>query len=213
MAKRTRPDILKEVCYLSTKGQKPVVSDQQKLNRVISYLRGTWSLPTIFAPTSLSPHLYVDASSTTHSDMKGHTGCVMMMSPHGGPLWAASVKQKLVSKSSTEAELIALDYTIAQLMAVKYLLLDLGYNVEPMVVFQDNKSTIKMTEKGYDVGSNTKHVLVRYFYIKERIDCGDIKIVYLPTTDMIADLLTKPLTGNLFLRLRKSMMNLIDEEV
>jgi len=208
LAKRTRADILKEVCYLSTKGQTPVISDQHKLDRVLSYLRGTWSLMTTFSPTSLIPHLYVDASSTTHVDMKGHTGCVMMMSPRGGPMWVASVKQKLVSKSTTEAELIALDYPISQLMAVKYLLNDLGYTCDPMIVYQDNKSTIKMTEKGYDCGSNTKHIMVRYFYIKERIENGDINVCYLPTEDMIADLLTKPLTGKLFLRLRNLMLNI-----
>jgi len=123
----------------------------------------------------------------------------------------ASVKQKLVSRSSTEAELIALDYPLSQLMAVKYLLINLGYTVKPMIIYQDNKSTIRMAEKGYDCGSHTKHILVRYFYIQERIAKGDVIVQYLPTENMIADILTKPLTGKLFVVMRNLILNISSE--
>jgi len=143
--------------------------------------------------------------------MYGQTGVVIMLGKHGGPVWAASVKQKIVGRSSTETELIALDYPLPQVMAISYILKELGYDVRPIVVYQDNQSTIKMTQKGYDASSHTKHILVRYFYIKERVDAGDVIIQYLPTEHMIADLLTKPLTGKLFKIMRQLILNLSEQ--
>jgi len=148
----------------------------------------------------------------THSaSWNGQTGVVIMLGKHGGPVWAASVKQKIVGRSSTETELIALDYPLPQVMAISYILKELGYDVRPIVVYQDNQSTIKMTQKGYDASSHTKHILVRYFYIKERVDAGDVIIQYLPTEHMIADLLTKPLTGKLFKIMRQLILNLSEQ--
>jgi hypothetical protein len=44
----------------------------------------------------------------------------------------------------------------------------------------------------------TKHIKVRYFWLRERAKKGELTIVYVPTEDMLADMLTKPMRGNLF---------------
>lgn len=54
---------------------------------------------------------------------------------------------------------------------------------------------------------NSKHIHVRYFFVKQHIDCDDLKIEHLPTDDMTADLLTKPLVGHEFYKLRAQLMN------
>ena len=53
----------------------------------------------------------------------------------------------------------------------------------------------------------TKHVNIRYFWIKDRIDSGEIKVIYQPTNDMVADILTKPLQGQQFIDLRNKLLN------
>jgi hypothetical protein len=51
-------------------------------------------------------------------------------------------------------------------------------------------------------------VAIRYFFIKDRMDVGEVEIEYLPTEDMRADILTKPLQGDLFRLMRQRLMGL-----
>jgi hypothetical protein len=53
----------------------------------------------------------------------------------------------------------------------------------------------------------TRHINVRYYWVKDRIDSGDIQIVYLPTEDMVADIFTKPVQGQKFFNLRAMLLN------
>ena len=73
-------------------------------------------------------------------------------------------------------------------------------------------STIRMAENGSSASRRTRHINVRYFFIKERIDSGEIRVSYLPTEEMIADLLTKPIQGKLFAKLRDRLLgHIIDD--
>ena len=74
-------------------------------------------------------------------------------------------------------------------------------------LYQDNTSTILLANKGLSSSGKTRHVGVRYFFIKDRIDAGEVVVSHLSTTDMITDILTKPLQGNLFLVLREQLLN------
>ena len=64
-----------------------------------------------------------------------------------------------------------------------------------------------MIKNGMSKSDRTRHMNVRYFWTKERVDSGDIEIVYTPTDDMIADILTKPLQGDKFRILRQFLLN------
>ena len=72
-----------------------------------------------------------------------------------------------------------------------------GYTCEN-VVGQDNQSTIQMISTTTKENLRTKHIKVRYFWLRERVVNGELTIVYVPTKDMLADMLTKPMRGNLF---------------
>ena len=71
-----------------------------------------------------------------------------------------------------------------------------------------SKSTIILAERGKNHSPRTKHIAVRYFFIKDRIEHGDIALKYLPTAKMIADMLTKPLKGEHFRTLRAALMGM-----
>ncbi len=76
---------------------------------------------------------------------------------------------------------------------------------------QDNKSAICMVEKGKSTSpSRTRHVAIRYFFVKDRMENGEVEIAHLPTELMVADFFTKPLQGELFRRLRAEVLNLSD---
>ena len=206
LGKATRPDILLPVTYLAAQSSAPTKSDQHKLNRVMQFIKYTKSQKLRYDCQELKLYAHIDASHNVHKGSFGHAGCVVMMGKNGGNIYSNSSKIKLVSHSSTETELYALDKPIMNIMAMIYFMEELGYPTKPVIIFQDNKSTINMAKKGYDTGSNTKHVNLRYFYITERLKEGDIKIEYLPTEDMVADILTKPLMGKLFRDLRNLLL-------
>jgi hypothetical protein len=148
---------------------------------------------------------YIDASYATHQDFKGQTGSFITVG--GGAAYAKSSKQKLVTKSSTEAELVGASDGLTQVIWTRNFLESQGYKQGATTVYQDNKSTIFLEEKGKSKSQRTRHVSIRYFFIKDRVDLGEIKIQYLPTEDMVADYFTKPLQGELFLKFRNAIMN------
>ena len=127
-----------------------------------------------------------------------------------GAIHARSAKQKLVSKSSTESELVALSDEASPVLWMRNFLLYQGYQPQPAKIFQDNKSTITMAEKGRSTSDKTRHINIRYFFVKHYMDSNELKIEYLPTEEMVADVLTKPLQGDLFKRMRNKLLNVDD---
>jgi hypothetical protein len=64
-----------------------------------------------------------------------------------------------------------------------------------------------MIEKGKDTTSRAKHINVCYYFIKEKVDSGEVELVYKPTKQTITDVMTKPLQGEQFVKLRKQLLN------
>jgi uncharacterized protein YcgI (DUF1989 family) len=77
------------------------------------------------------------------------------------------------------------------------------------IIYRDNQSSMKMETNGKaSSGKRTRHFDIKYFYITDLIQRGEVTIEYCPTDDMIADYMTKPLTGWKFKLFRKMIMNL-----
>jgi hypothetical protein len=67
-----------------------------------------------------------------------------------------------------------------------------GYECGPMTVYQDNMSCMALIERGRSAAERTRHIDIRYFWVKERVDMGEAVVKHLGTKDMYANLLTKP---------------------
>ena len=208
LSQRGRPDIRTAIAFLSSRVNKPDRDDYKKLSRVISYLRNTVDLMLVLsADDSGEINWWVDASHAVHPDMKGHTGGTMSLG--GGSIYSTSTKQKLVSRSSTESELIGVYDTMPQMIWTKNFLESQGYNVKKSTLHQDNMSSILLERNGRASSSKrTKHINIRYFFIKDHIENGDIELKYCPTEQMVADFFTKPIQGTLFKQLRDRIMNI-----
>jgi hypothetical protein len=192
--------------FLASRVQEPTENDWEKLERLLKYLNGTKTLGlALSADKDLSVLAYVDASYGVHWDAKSHTGALISLGK--GAIYSKSSKQKLVSKSSTEAELIGLSDSFTQAIWTRDFLIEQGYKVGPATLYQDNKSTIALAEKGRSTSDRTRHIHIRYYFVKDRIDSGEVRIEYLQTDLMLADILTKPLQGELFRRLRDQLLN------
>jgi len=210
LAKKIRGDLLPAVSFLTTRVTCSTEEDQAKLDRVLKYLNGTKELfLTLEVGDKMEVNAYVDASYGVHPGAKGHTGAVITLGK--GAVSVKSAKQKLVAKSSTESELIALSDEFSSVLWTKNFLGPdgQGYKTGPAKVFEDNMSAISLAEKGRSTSGRTRHIDIRYFFIKDRIDSGEIEIEHKGTSEMIADMLTKPLQGELFRKMRAKLLNTI----
>ena len=208
LCKRSRLDIQTAIAFLSTRVSQPDVDDWKKLGRLIGYLKGTKNLVlTLSADNTNLIKWYVDAAYAVHKDMKSHTGGVFTLGK--GAAIASSIKQKLNTRSSTEAELVGVDDMVGNILWTNYFLKAQGYDYDETIIYQDNKSAILLEQNGMASSSKrTKHINIRYFFIKDRIEKNEVKVKYCPTNDMIADYFTKPLQGRKFLEFRKFIMNI-----
>jgi hypothetical protein len=202
-----RPDILVSTIFLTTRVTNPTEDDWFKLERVLKYLNGTKEIGMILSANDIIQiFAYVDAAFGCHADYKGHTGGFISLG--NGLVHVKSSKQKLVTKSSTESELVGLSDYASQVIWTYYFLQSQGYSLEdPAIIYQDNKSAIALINKGRSTSERTRHINIRYFFLKDRIESKEIKIEFLPTECMIADILTKPLQGELFRIQRNKLLN------
>jgi hypothetical protein len=201
LAKRTRPDILTAISYCATRISAPTAEDEKKLDRILSYLLFTKTQKMILR---IGPHLilkaYVDASFGVYEDGKSVTGVVIMIG--NATIYVKSGKQKIVTKSSTESEGVGISDALSQVLWTREFLLYAGFNLGPAVMYQDNMSTIFLANKGRSTSEKSRHIKIRYFFVKHYIEAKEIVLQYLPTADMVADILTKALHGSLFFKLR-----------
>ena len=70
--------------------------------------------------------------------------------------------------------------------------------MKPATVFQDNMSTIALANRGESNSPRTRHISIRYFFVKDRADAGEVHVTHLGTEDIIADGLSKPLQGDAY---------------
>ena len=208
LCKRSRPDIEPAVSYLSTRTSKPDESDWLKLLRMMSFLKGTRDNVLTLEVNDLQVLLwYVDAAFAVHPDMKSHTGIVFTLGK--GSIISGSTKQKVNSRSSTEAEMNAVDEKLSKIIRTKKFLESQGFKIKLNIIFQDNTSTIKLQENGkVSSGKRTRHFDIKLFYITDLISRDEVLVEYCPSDDMIADYMSKPLMGAKFKEFRNLIMNL-----
>ena len=210
MMKRSRPDLETAISFLCTRVAYSTEEDWEKLRRLLKFLQQTKSDKRVIGAKSLTElNTWIDASYAVHPNMRGHTGGVMSMGH--GVIHARAGKQKLNVKSSTEAEIVGLSEYLPYNIYIKNFMEEQGYVLKKNEVKQDNMSAIRMEKNGRNsCTGNSRHVHIRYFFVKDRIDKGELTIEYCPTTEMLADYFTKPLQGGLFKRMRAVIMGWAD---
>lgn len=220
-AMRTYPECLPAASVYASRFVRATVEDFDRLLKSISYLGRDLDHALVIRPGSLSLVCSADASYGVHADGKSHTGvCVGFKGSGDIPdsfCMFGSTKQSIVTTSSCEAELVAANkgatlqlwgsqllegFRLGSPAAVLYRNADLtpfAYEtVDRPVLFQDNSSTIHLVAKGRGNFSNTRHIRVRYYFIRDLVLGGELVIVWMSTTDMVADILTKGVTLGVF---------------
>jgi len=161
--------------------------------RVLRYLKGTINLGLTYQKSERPALGFVDADwANCREDRRSYTGYVFILS--GCPVTWESRKQRTVALSSTEAEYMALTEASKEGLHLKRFLAELGAKHLGQVCIQcDNNGARKLAENPVFHG-RSKHIDVRHHFIREVLKNGELSVIYTPSTDMAADILTKGLS-------------------
>ena len=203
-ARGTRPDIAHAVGLVAKFNTEPTQARLTAVKRIFRYLKGTLDVAMQYKSTGDKPLGYSDANwAGDLDDQHSTTDNVFLMS--GGAVSWLSHKQATVALSTAEAEYIALGSPIQEAIWLRQLLSDLRCDMKmPMEILEDNQGAIAMAKN--PVGhKRSKHIDIRHHFIREAVQAGTISLTYCPTSDMLADIFTKPLPKGQFEKLRENL--------
>lgn len=138
-----------------------------------------------------------------HDSRRSTTGTILMH--HGGPIAWGSRRQSCVSQSTVEAEYVAASGTTKEAVSIYRILPDFQRGQEGLIIIKsDNQGAIQLARHP-DQRQRTKHIDIRYPFIRSKQEIGEIDIQYIDTTRQLADILTKALPGPRFTAVRVSI--------
>ena len=205
ITRMTRCDIMYATFYLARHQKDPGLAHWKGLKRELRYLKGTKDL--ILKANKMEPlfDMYCDSDNGGDpNDGKSTTGIIARM--HGIPILTKSSIQRMNAKSSTNAEIIALCDAVEELVYIKNLTEELGLKINPTIRV-DNQPAIDTMINQKMVKGN-KHIMNRYYFVKDYYKKGIINLSYIPTKDNLADIFTKPLKRDVFENIRNRIMDI-----
>jgi hypothetical protein len=192
----TRPDIAYTVGVLARHNSNPGQPHWDAVKHLFRYIKGSLDFKLIYGPTPSSSPLFTTFSDADHGGCKDtgrSTGAYLVMMG-GGPVSWKSKLQPTVSQSTTEAEFIAGSEAGRELVWIRTLLGELGFGQHgSSLLCMDNQSALQVTKNPEHHG-RMKNLDLKYFWIRDEVFRGRIQLLFVPTQDMLADILTKPLS-------------------
>ncbi|XP_043286933.1 secreted RxLR effector protein 161-like [Venturia canescens] len=200
----TRPDIMYAVSQVSRFLNNPGKEHWKAVKRILRYIQGTKYMGIKYSGSHIDFTAYSDADFAGDVDTRrSTTGYITLMA--GGPVIWSSHRQKCISRSTTEAEYVAASDASQEVTWLRILLQELCVDLKnPTPLHMDNQSAIRLT-KNTEHHKKTKHIDIKYHYIRECVEHGAIKIIYVCTEEQLADILTKAVPRDKFLINRTSL--------
>nr|GEV45218.1 hypothetical protein [Tanacetum cinerariifolium] len=189
----SRPDIMHATCYCARYQAKPTKKHLTAVKRIFRYLKDTIHMG-LWYPKDTGFEL----TSISDSD---HPGCLDSRKSTSGGIqflggdklvsWS-SKKQDCTSMSSAEAEDVSLSTCCTQVLWMRTQLTDYGFHFDKIPMYCDSKAAIAISCNSVQ-HSHTKHIDVRYHFIKEKVEKGIVELFFVGTEYQLADLFTKAL--------------------
>ena len=199
----TRPDIAYATIKLARYASNPSPIHITSAKRILRYLKATkdYGITYYSSYTSTSSNKYI--SGYCDADYAGDIftakstlGWIFFIA--GGPISWKSKLQSIIAQSTTESEYIAINSATKEAVFIKQLMTELGaYNQAKFPIYTDNEGALALA-KNPVFHERTKHIAVKYHYIRQLIEEGTIDLVYINTKDQKSDGLTKPLDKTKF---------------
>lgn len=183
-------------------------SHWQAVKRIIRYLIGTSGLGIAYRSGESETELvgYSDANYAKDVNTRRSTTGYAFFLANGIVTWSSQL-QKHVTLSTTESEYVAAAAAAKEAMWLRKLVSNIeGTSLNTTTLYVDNQSAIKLA-RNPEFHKRSKHIDVRYHYLRERVSEGDIHVMYVPTETQRADVFTKPLSKDRF-KLLCSMLGL-----
>lgn len=196
----TRPDLSFAVNMLSRFANNPGRVHWEAMKHTLAYVKSTTHYGITYRHDSnIKPLGYVDADYAGDTDRRRSTeGHIFFVA--SGPVSWASKRQDTVALSTVEAEYMAFSRAVQQGIWITSFMDEIGLPQDtPVLIYADNNGAIANTQN-YKNHRRTKHIDIRYHFVKERTANGDIVFEYIPSSDNLADILTKPLARDAVIR-------------
>jgi hypothetical protein len=175
--------------------------DDFSLYPVLTEAQLNLAIPPIPLPTNprFSQVAFTDASFAVGDLKMSITGLIVYV--NCTPILWASIKQTTIADSSCAAEFVGASVCAKQMTHVENMCHFLGFTCpKPYPVYTDSQASLSIASNSIRLGK-VRHIAIRYHLVRAMVQCGDIKMIFCYTEDMIADLLTKILIGTTYDRL------------
>ena len=203
----TRPDLSAAVGALSQFMNKPGPQHVKGVKRILRYIKGTLNYGLRFDSSSNAEfklYGYSDADWAGDINTRKSTSGYIFRLGSATISWK-SKRQSVVALSSTEAEYVALCSATQEVVWLRRLLAGIGFvQEEATTLNEDNQGTIALA-KNPNNHLRTKHIEIKYHFVREVVERKEIQILYCATDKMIADVMTKPLPKTKFEEFRSAM--------
>lgn len=202
LAVMTRADIAFSVNKVAKFWERPQSGHWKAVKRIMRYLALTIKAGIKYCGSNLNLCTYSDSDYAGDPDTRRSTsGTVSMI--NGGPVSWSSSTQSVTALASTEAEYMAMSVAMKDVVWLRRLwsfLNGMKLN-KPTPLYVDNQGAIALS-KNPDFRKRSKHIDTKYHRIREEQERGELKTVFIPTNEQVADVLTKALNGPSMARAR-----------
>ena len=194
LSNTSRPDISYSATMLARYMHKPTKQHWRAAKHVLRYLKGIATLGICYKKgTEATLTGYSDSNWGSEVPSRKSIGGYLFMLASGAVTWR-SKQQSLVAQSSVEAELIALSFAIRECLWLQKVLYDLMEEAatKSITISEDNQGCNAVV-KNELVNGRTKHIDVKVQMVMDNVRRGIVKLEYLATSEMTADIFTKSL--------------------
>ena len=217
-ASQCRPDIMAAIGYLTRVQAWPSIDLMQRAERVLIYLWGTKDLKIIYRRSdNLEPKMQwaprvavldgVSIVGSSDSDLAvAHSTSAYIFEINGAPISWAMVKQQSIALNTQQAEIHAGSLAACEAIFILGLAAECGVSQSCMPLYMDSSSAIDLAHDPM-MHSKSKHIARRDLFIRELVERGVIKPIYVSTSDNVSDLLTKPLSKGPFIKHRDLLLS------
>jgi hypothetical protein len=215
LVKHSRPDISNSVRELSKVADGATEAHWKAMARLVKYVVDTEEIGLRIKPRKKDDMFVLEGISDSEYAGDPDTrisvyGYILYFC--GAPIAWKSKSGKSVTLSSTEAEYFALSEAAKEVIFVRHLVKSMGIEIEfPIIIKVDNVGAIYLSNN-HTTSQRTKHIDIRHHFVREFIEDGILKVVFVRTDDNDADIFTKNTTEDLFNKHSKKMVEVVNSD-
>ena len=208
LANTSRPDIAFAASYLSRYMQDPGISHWKAAKHVLRYLKGTRTLGIRYSRSTTGNRItgYADSDFAGDVDQRKSTSGFCFNFNGSAISWRGK-KQTIVAQSTLEAEYIAMSFAVREALWIRNLLQEMKWKDKAIRIGDDNQRALRLSSDEIE-NERTKQIDVKFHFIRDHLERGTVAFDYVPTEDMIADIMTKALCQIKYSRF-KTMMGMV----